>query len=131
MFFRKKKPRHLTPDERHALVQFACCEINLESLIARLGGLIEIHFEPKERRLTSHFLTPIPGIQIDVGHIQNAISRARHHEISSTDLQNWATMILLNDAYEWEGPDADKIADRLNKLSMPLIFLPPSKAPSS
>jgi len=41
---------------------------------------------------------------------------------TSNDLMQWATMILLNDAYDWEGPNEDEVAERLHELSMPQIF---------
>jgi hypothetical protein len=32
-------------------------------------------------------------------------------------LQQWATMLLLNDAFDWSGPDEDKVADLLDSIS--------------
>jgi len=105
------------------LIQFANCEISLEELLARLHGMIEIDFGPTERRLTSHYLVPIPGIRIELSHIRTAISKNATGEISNEGLKNWATMLLLADAYECEGPDEEKIADKLHELSLPQIFL--------
>lgn len=40
-------------------------------------------------------------------------------DISDSELNRWALMLLLNDAYDWQGPDEDEIAEILNDLAMP------------
>jgi hypothetical protein len=113
----------MNPNEREQLARFANCQIGLHELAASLRGMIEIDFGPSVRSVTSHFLVSEPGIRIEPRHIVNAISKCMSGEISSEELKHWATMIRLNDAYEWVGPDEEEIADRLDELSMPQIFV--------
>ena len=39
-------------------------------------------------------------------------------EISTEQLADWATMLLLNDACDWEGQEEEEIAVWLNEISM-------------
>jgi hypothetical protein len=70
-----------------------------------------------ERRLTSYFLLPQPGVRIELWHIQNAMAKHERGETSTPELAEWASMLLLNEAYDWEGPDEDDIADWLHEIS--------------
>jgi hypothetical protein len=123
VFSKRKEPRQLNPDELKLLAQFANCEISLDELLGCTRGMIEIDFGPSKRSLISHYLLPTPGIRINLIHIENAISKYTSREISSDDLKHWATMLLLNEAYEWEGPNEEEIADKLHELSLPQVFL--------
>jgi len=123
LFSRNKKARQPNTRERNLLTQFANCEISLAELIAGLSGMIEIDFGVTERRLKSHFQAAEPGIRIDLSEIEKAKSKNSTGELSNEGLKDWATMILLNDAYLWEGPDEEEIANRLHELSLPQIFL--------
>ncbi|MGI9071161.1 MAG: hypothetical protein ACR2JB_07540 [Bryobacteraceae bacterium] len=74
--------------------------IPLQELRARFGEMLEINFGPVERRLTSYFLFPIPGIRIAMKHIRNALDKHWRGEITDKELSDWATILLLNEAYE-------------------------------
>ena len=37
-------------------------------------------------------------------HIRAAMEKQARGEISTEELADWATMLLLNQAYDWEGP---------------------------
>ena len=113
-----EEPRAIRPEERETLARFAELEIPLEEVRLRLGGMLDINFGPTERRLTSHFLLPEPGIRIEMKHIRKALSKHWKGELTDQELNDWATMLLLNEAYEWSGPDEDEIAEMLNELSM-------------
>jgi hypothetical protein len=113
-----KEFRHLTPEERETLEQFARLGISLDELQRRLGGMLGFDFGPSERRLTSYFLMPQPAVRVELQHIQNAMDKHSRGEITTEQLADWATMLLLNDAYDWEGPDEDKIAGWLNEISL-------------
>jgi hypothetical protein len=123
LFSRRKKPRQPNSKERTLLIRFANCELSLAQLTEGLSGRIEIDFDSDVRGLTSNFLPAEPGIRIGLNHIDRAKSRNSAGELSNEDLMNWATMILLNDAYVWDGPEEEEIADRLSELSLPQIFL--------
>ena len=116
-----RESRNLTSEERDVLTRYARLEISLEEVCARLGEMLQIDFGPIERRLTSHFLFPVPGIRIGMEHIRNALDKHWGGEITDTELSDWATMLLLNEAYDWPGPDEDEIAEMLHELSMKKI----------
>ena len=92
-------------------------EITLPQLCQLLQGMLTIDFGVQERRLTSHFLTAEPAIQIEKQHIQNAIDQRKRGCITDRELSDWAAMLLMNDAYDWQGTDEDEVADSLNDLS--------------
>jgi hypothetical protein len=111
------KARPLTRTQRIALEKFARLEITLEDLANALREILQFDFKESERRLSSHFLIPQPGVRIDQEHIRRAMDKHAHEEISTNQLSDWATMLLLNDAYDWEGPDEEEIAAWLNDIS--------------
>jgi hypothetical protein len=83
----------------------------------RLHGVLVFDFRDQERKLTTRYGTPRPGVRIESKHIRAAMDKHALGQISTEQLADWATMLLLNDAYDWEGPDEDEIADLLNDLS--------------
>lgn len=93
-------------------------EISIPALCEQLQGMLTACFRVGERRLTSHFLAAEPAIRIEKQHIEHAMDLHRQDVISARELSDWAAMLLMNDAYNWEGPE-DEIADLLNELSTP------------
>ena len=110
--------KKFTKAHRRALEEYADLKISLEELRQRLAGVVEFDFRDHERRLDSHYGTPVPGVRIELKHIQAAMDRHAREEISTEQLADWATMLLLNDAYDWEGPDEERIAEWLNEISI-------------
>jgi len=117
--------RQPTAQEREVLAAFVRLEISIPALCEELHGMLNVSFGRQERRLTSHLLPAEPAIRIEMQHIENAMDRHRRGEISTCELSDWAAMLLMNDAYGWEGPDEDKIADLLNRLSAPSLYEKP------
>ncbi len=37
-------------------------------------------------------------------------------DISTQELSDWAAMLLMNDAYDWQGPDEEQISEWLNEI---------------
>jgi len=74
------------------------------------------------QRRTAHnrFPIPEPGIVITREHISNALERRRFGLVSERDLVQWATILLLNDAYVFDSGDEDLIAEWLNDISLHL-----------
>lgn len=107
-----------TRSERRALEKFARLEISLEELQRCLGEMLVYNFGKEERRLTSYFLFLQPAIRVEKKYIQAAMNKHAREGISTEQLADWATMLLLNDAYDWQGPDEDQIAEWLNDISM-------------
>ncbi len=114
----KKPVKKFTKAHRRVLEEYADLKISLEELRQRLAGVVEFDFQNHERRLDSHYGTPVPGVRIELKHIRAAMEKQARGEISTEQLADWATMLQLNPAYDWEGPEEDEIAGWLNEMSM-------------
>lgn len=110
--------RNLTKDQRRALEEFAELKISLKELEERLAGALDFNFKNHERRLKAHYATPVPGVRINLKHINTAMDKHARGELSTGQLADWATMLLLNDAYDWEGAHEEEIAAWLNDISL-------------
>jgi len=82
-----------------------------------LTGVFEFDLAPDRRTANVQFRVPQPGIIITRDHISNALEQKRLELISEQDLVYWATMLLLNDAYEPDPKDEEFIAEWLNDIS--------------
>ena len=92
-----------TSAERKVLERFARLEISLEELKRTLGSMLEFHFGKEERTLTSFFLLPQPGVRVEKKYIDTAMGKHARGEITTEELSAWATMLQLNDVYDWQG----------------------------
>jgi hypothetical protein len=110
----------LTPDQLDVLRRYALFEAGLEEVRAALAGVFEFDLKPQRRRATTSFRVPEPGIFITREHIANALERKRFELISERELVEWATILLLNDAYVLDPGDEDLIAEWLNDISVNL-----------
>lgn len=113
----EKLVKKFTKAHRRALEEFADLKISLEELRRRLAGVVEFDFRDHERRLDSHYGTPVPGVRIELKHIRAAMEKQARGEVSTEELADWATMLQLNQAYDWEGSEEDEIAGWLNEIS--------------
>jgi hypothetical protein len=109
--------KKFTKAHRRALEEYADLKVSLEELRQRLAGAVEFDFREHQRRLDSHYGTPVPGVRIELKHIHAAMNKHAREELSTEQLADWATMLLLNHAYDWEGPEEDEIAGWLNEIS--------------
>ncbi|HWR14142.1 MAG TPA: hypothetical protein VN577_04910 [Terriglobales bacterium] len=116
----KTEPPPLTAEQRRALEQYASFEVGLDEVRHTLRAVMEFNFEAEKRWLNTHFLVPEPGIPITREHIACALSKKREGLITEKDLVYWATMLLMNEAYEFDQKDVDFIADWLNDISYDL-----------
>jgi hypothetical protein len=108
---------NLTPEQLEILRRFALFEANLDEVRRCLAGVFEFDFQRERRVSSGHFRAPEPGIIITREHISKAIERNRLGLISRQELVDWATMFLLNDAYQLESEDEDFLAEWLNDVS--------------
>ena len=122
-------PPPLTDAQLDVMRRFALLEIGVDEMRQSLAGVFDITFEAKEesagnitQRRTAHnrFPIPEPGIVITREHISNALERKRFGLVCERDLVQWATILLLNDAYVFDPGDEDLIADWLNDISLHL-----------
>jgi hypothetical protein len=111
---------NLTEEQIAALSRFARFDVGLEELRSALEGVFDFCLNPENRSSTSAFRVPEPGVLITREHINKALEQKRCGLISEKDLVYWATLILMNEAYELDPADEDFIADWLNDISYSL-----------
>lgn len=116
--------RHLTQDELKCLEQFAIFEISLDQLRSCLRNVVKFNFDAEahggKRWMENNFIAPEPGVPITRWHLENALTKKRNGDITDEQLIEWATMLLMNHAYEFDQKDEDFIADWLNDISFDL-----------
>lgn len=118
MASQRKKARALGPDEIELLAGFLRCNIRLDELKGHFDGVLKFDFAAKVRKLDQHFLTLEPGVRVEPAHIDHAMQLRAGDTLSVSELEQWATFLLLCDAYEWE---EEAISERLHALSMPEV----------
>lgn len=110
----------LTPEQLEVLRRFASLEAGVEEVRCSLAGVFEFDLNPELRTASTHFRIPEPGIAITRDHISRALEQRRLGLISEKELVQWATMLLLNDAYVPDPKDEDFVAEWLNDISFNL-----------
>ncbi|HEX3893746.1 MAG TPA: hypothetical protein VHW46_14310 [Terracidiphilus sp.] len=117
----------LSETQLDVLRRFALFEAGVDELRRTLTGIFEFQLELQSvggilqrRSAAGRFRLPEPGIVITREHIQNALDRKRFDLISEQELAEWATILLMNDAYVLDPADEDLIAEWLNDLSVNL-----------
>ncbi len=63
------------------------------------------------------FRVPEPGVIVTRNHIRNAVEERKLGKLSEQELIFWATMLLLNDAFELDPDDQEFVAEWLNDVS--------------
>jgi len=89
----------------------------MEEVRSSLRDVFMFDFEGGARTAETLFRVPEPGVLIAREHINRALDLKRQGKISEPDLARWATMLLLNDAYEFDPEDEDFIAEWLSDIS--------------
>lgn len=107
----------LTEEQLEVLRRFAWLKAGTEDIRRSLAGVFDFELGPHERISRVNFRVPEPGIAIKREHINNALEQKRLGLISEQDLVYWATMLLINDAYEPDPNDEDFVAEWLNDIS--------------
>ena len=111
---------YLTAQQQDVLRRFAMFQADLEEVRTAMTGVFEFDLERGQRAARTYFRMPEPAIAITREHISNALERKRLGKITERDLVNWATLLLLNDAYVLDPGDEDLIAEWLNDISLHL-----------
>ena len=101
------------------LQRFVRFELPIETLRKVLAPLVTFKLDGPATQQTVKYSAGIPKnpIKVTGADINSAIEKARTGEITQRQLQQWASMLLLNDAFDWSGEDADAIADMLADLT--------------
>lgn len=110
----------LTPEQLETLRRFALLQVGIEDVRRSLAGVFEFELQPKWRIASTKFRVPEPGVMITRDHISRALEQKRLGLISERELVYWATMLLVNDAYELDPKDEDFVANWLNDISYSL-----------
>jgi hypothetical protein len=110
----------LGPDQLAVLHRFLVFQAGIADIRGSLSGLFEFELDPERRTASSHFQVPEPGILVTRDHIAKALEREQRGDISQRELIDWATMLLLNDAYQPDPKDEDFVAEWLNRISYEL-----------
>lgn len=110
----------LTTHQQEVLRRFSWLEADLDEFRAAMTGVFEFELRRGKRAARTYFRMPEPGIAITRKHIANALDQKREGRITERDLVNWATLLLLNDAYVLDPGDEDLIAEWLNDISLHL-----------
>ena len=111
---------YLTAHQQDCLRRFAWMEVSVEELRTAMTGVFEFELQRGHRAAKTWFRMPEPGIAITRRHLENALNRKREGKIGERDLVEWATVLLLNDAYVLDPGDEDLIAEWLNDISLHL-----------
>ena len=111
---------YLTAHQQDCLRRFAWMEVSVEELRTAMTGVFEFELQRGHRAAKTWFRMPEPGIAITRRHLENALNRKRDGKIEERDLVEWATLLLLNDAYVLDTGDEDLIAEWLNDISLHL-----------
>jgi hypothetical protein len=110
----------LTSEQLETLRRFALLQVGVEDVRRSLLGVFEFELTPERRTATTNFRVPEPGVMITRDHVRRALEQKRLSLISERELVYWATMLLLNDAYELDPDDEDFLAEWLNDISFSL-----------
>jgi len=111
---------HLTEHQQDVLRRFAFFDAEVNELRAAMAGVFEFNLQRGHRAAHTWFKMPEPAIAITRMHLENALTRKREGLITERDLVDWATLLLLNDAYVLDPGDEDLIAEWLNDISLHL-----------
>ncbi len=107
----------LTDTQKAVLEKFAWMAATPEEVRRALRGVFEFNLDDASRTAHSSFRVPVPGVRIGREHIENALERKRAGRVAEGDLVSWATLILVNPAYELDPTDEDLLAEWLNDIS--------------
>lgn len=119
----------LTDEQFDVLRRYSLFEIGIAEMRRSLAGVFDFVFESGQKARDAfaqrhaafgHFRLPEPGIVITREHVSNALELKRLDLISERDLAEWATVLLMNDAYVLDPGDEDLIAEWLNDMSVNL-----------
>jgi hypothetical protein len=99
------------------LKSFAYCELPLNRIRAEMRGLGIVG---TTRLLDFYHLCPEPTIRITRSHIEKALAMRRSNTISEEELVDWATTLLTNSVFYWDGEDAKTVSEWINGISLDL-----------
>jgi hypothetical protein len=106
-----------TLEQIEILKRFALLEAGVDEVRDALAGVFEFDFVGTIRTAGTKFRVPEPGVIVTRVHIHNAIEQQRLGKLSERELIAWASVLLLNDAFELDPNDQEFVAEWLNNVS--------------
>jgi len=100
----------LSAQQIAALERFRDLEIEFEELRRTLRPQITYAMDAYQWRVERK--AALPSVRVTTAHIETAKAR-----LDPKALRFWAMVLLMTDAYDWEGADEDAIAEELNRLA--------------
>jgi hypothetical protein len=107
------------PELLAALTQFAACDLSVDSVRETIRDVTGTY--PTDRWLNLHELCEDPRIRITRAHVDRALEMRRTNVITEHELIAWATTVLTNGVFFWDGEDAKTISEWMNGLSLDLV----------
>lgn len=106
------------PELLTALTGFANCSLSVDSLREAIHDLTGTY--PTDCWLNLDELSAEPRIRITRVHIATALEKRRRNAIAEHELIAWATTLLTNSVFFWDGDDANSVSEWINGLSLDL-----------
>lgn len=110
------------PDLLSALTKFAACDLSVDSLRETIRDVTGTY--PTDRWLNLHELCEEPRIRIRRANVGRALEMRRTNVITENELIAWATTLLTNSAFYWDGEDARTISEWIAGISLDLVPWP-------
>jgi hypothetical protein len=107
----------LSSEQIDFLKRFVLLETRIEDIREALEGVFDFDFRGRSRTASVGFRVPEPGVIVTRDHIRNAVEKRKLGNLSEQELIFWATMLLLNDAFELDPHDQEFVAEWLNHVS--------------
>jgi hypothetical protein len=103
--------RRIKADILDAIERFVGCELPLADLCHMVRDEVgpALNHNEKLPFVNLNSVCPEPTFRIRRWHVENALAKRREKTISERDLVNWATMLMINDAFFWKGEDAEAV----------------------
>ena len=110
----------LDPEMLRALRNFASCELSVDHLRTVIHDVLGIHLGERWLSLDAVHCEAI--IRITPEHIDRALAMRRGNALSEQELVDWATTLLTNSIFFWDGKDAKTVSEWVNGLSLDLVL---------
>ena len=107
----------LTGEQLGVLADFVHLNATVDDVCRSLEGVFTFNFGSMIRRAECHFRVPEPGVLVRRDDVLVAMQQRCSGIITETSVMYWATMILLNEAFQIDANDEEFIAEALNDLS--------------
>ena len=111
----------ITHVERQVLEEYRDLRISLEELRTLVSARMDFNFRAQSmytRGINKHVGPAIPGIPIEIRHLEAAYSKWKNGELPMLVPSDWASMLLMNDDYDIADDESDVVAEWLNHAAI-------------